>query len=208
MCQCFVPKSQSRQIATWERHSVINYPSLELLTHIWWWVYNNNWPILHNEALMISFILLICIKQDISAAANEEWGGSTYREHSVCVKHQKSLPVGGWDLFQTKSSSTAEINSADRDVVCAELWSRGSPGEQSSLHAWTSCGSYFLTVSSLMANTKERGLTWRGRFSWTLENLLSLLFVARWSFSEWFYQPLSIKVIGWKAFVNFDVSGY
>lgn len=78
-------------------------------------------------------------------------------------------------------------------MLCAELWSRGSPGEQSSLRAWTSCGSYFLTVSSLMANTKERDLTWRGRFSWTLENSLSLLFVACWSFSEWFYQPSKLK---------------
>lgn len=59
MCQCFVPKSQSCQIATWERHSIINYLSLELLTHIWWWVYsNNNWQILHIVALIISFFIV------------------------------------------------------------------------------------------------------------------------------------------------------
>lgn len=71
-------------------------------------------------------------------------------------------------LNSLANETFAAATKSDRTVARGGLRSCGCPGEQSSPSALPVCGSYFLSVSSLMVNTKAEeeggGVTWWGRF--------------------------------------------
>lgn len=107
-----------------------------------------------SEFWIIWELVIYCMQQSNNKVA---CCGSTVVTRKSSWNYLLTSPENLVKQFST-SCAAAEMNFADCGLMHAELWYRGSPG--SSLRcACTSCGSYFLSVSSLMADTKATVLS-------------------------------------------------